>query len=384
MEECAREGQGVDRIDGNLGRLLEAVLAVAEDLDLDAVLERVVAAACGLVDARYGALGVVDEYDPTQLSSFVHHGMDASTIARMGALPTGRGILGELLRHPRPLRLDDLTQHPAASGLPDGHPPMGSFIGAPIRVRGDVFGNLYLTEKRGGGPFTAADEASVVALAAVAGSAIANVKLAVRSRELSLVRERDRIARDLHDTVIQNLYATGLGLQAAQRAGADPGTVQSRITRAVESIDAIVKEIRATIFALQDDPSTANGARARLLAVSEEMASLLGFPPRLRLDGPIDTTVDRDLTEQLVPVLRETLTNVAKHARATTVAVRIEVVEEHLELEVVDDGVGLPEALRPNGMGITNIRERALLLGGQADLSSVDGGGTRVLWRIPL
>jgi signal transduction histidine kinase len=374
----------VSSIDGNLGRLLEAVLAVAEDLDLDAVLERVVIAACGLVDARYGALGVVDDQDPTKLSSFVHHGMDASTIARMGDLPTGRGLLGELLRHPRPLRLEDLTQHPAASGLPDGHPPMGSFIGAPIRVRGDVFGNLYLTEKRGGGAFTAEDEASVVALAAVAGSAIANVKLAVRSRELSLVRERDRIARDLHDTVIQNLYATGLGLQAAQREGADATAVQERITRAVESIDATVKEIRATIFALQDDPSTVNGARARLLAVAEEMASLLGFPPRLRLDGPIDTVIDRDLVEQLVPVLRESLTNVAKHARATTVMVRVEVLEAHLELEVVDDGVGLPEALRPNGMGVANIRERALLLGGQAELSSVGGGGTRVLWRIPL
>ncbi len=370
--------------DGNLGRLLEAVLAVAEDLDLDAVLERIVIAACGLVDARYGALGVIDEDEPARLSSFVHHGMDRATIARMGALPTGSGLLGQLMRDPRPLRLDDLAEHPAASGLPEGHPPMGSFIGAPIRVRGDVFGNLYLTEKRGGEPFSPGDEAAVVALAAVAGSAIANVKLAIRSRELSVVRERDRIARDLHDTVIQNLYATGLGLQAAQRRGVDPDDVQARIGRAIESIDATVKEIRATIFALQDDPSTANGARSRLLGVAEEMASLLGFPPRMRLDGPIDTTIDRDLVEQLVPVLRESLTNVAKHARASTVAVRIEAVDGHLELEVVDDGVGLPETLRRNGMGIANIRERALLLGGSAELSSVEGGGTRVLWRIPL
>jgi signal transduction histidine kinase len=160
--------------------------------------------------------------------------------------------------------------------------------------------------------------------------------------------------------------------------------VQARITHAVESIDVTVKEIRATIFALQDDPSTTNGARARLLSVAEEMASLLGFPPRMRLDGPIDTMLDRDLTEQVVPVLRESLTNVAKHARATTVTVRIEVLEGRLELEVVDDGVGLPEDLRPNGMGVANIHERATLLGGEAELSSVDGGGTRVLWRAPL
>ena len=371
-------------MDPRLGRLLEAVLSVAEDLDLDAVLERIVVAGCGLVDAHYGALGVIDEHDPERLSSFVHHGMDAATVARMGALPTGRGILGELLRHPRPLRLDDMGEHPAASGLPEGHPPMHEFIGAPIRVRGDVFGNLYLTEKSGGGGFTADDEAAVVALAAVAGSAIANVKLALRSRELTVVRERDRIARDLHDTVIQNLYATGLGLQAAQRRGTDPDDVQARIARAVESIDATVKEIRSTIFALQDLPSAQRDARARLLAVAEEMASLLGFPPRMRLEGPIDTAVGSDLTEHLVPVLRESLTNVAKHARASRVVVRIEVVSDVVEIEVVDDGVGFPEALRVSGMGIGNIRERAKLLGGDANFESVAGGGVRVLWRVPL
>jgi signal transduction histidine kinase len=371
-------------MDPQIGRLLEAVLAVAEDLDLDAVLERIVVAACGLVDARYGALGVVDDEDPGRLSSFVHHGIDAQTVTRLGALPTGRGLLGEVLRHPRPLRLDDLTLHPAASGLPDGHPPMRAFIGAPIRVRGSVFGNLYLTEKRDGGPFNERDEAAVVALAAVAGSAIANVKLALRSRELSVVRERDRIARDLHDTVIQNLYATGLGLQAAQRAGADPLDVQERVGRAIESIDATVKEIRATIFALQDIPSAERGPRTRLLAVAEEMASLLGFPPRMRLEGPIDAVVGSDLLEQVVPVLRESLTNVAKHARASSVVVRVEVVDGWVELEVVDDGVGLPESLRPSGMGIGNIRERAELLGGRAELASVAGGGVRVLWRAPL
>lgn len=374
----------MDAIDPRLGRLLDAVLAVAEDLDLDAVLERVVVAACGLVDARYGALGVIDDDDPARLSSFVHHGMDPGTVARMGALPTGRGLLGQLLRDPRPLRLDDLTEHPAASGLPVGHPPMGAFIGAPIRVRGDVFGNLYLTEKRGGGPFSVEDEAAVVALAAVAGSAIANVKLSVRSRELSVVRERDRIGRDLHDTVIQNLYATGLGLQAAQRSGVDAADVQVRIGRAIESIDATVKEIRSTIFALHDVPSQDRRPRTRLLAVVEEMASLLGFPPRVRLEGPIDTVVDRDLADHLVPVLRESLTNVAKHARASTVVVRVEVIGGMLELEVVDDGVGLPDALRVNGMGVANVRERAELLGGEALFASVVGGGARVLWRVPL
>ena len=378
------DGREIAGLEIQLAGLLEAVLAVAEDLDLDAVLERVVSSACTLVDARYGALGVVDDADPTSLATFVHHGIDAATVARLGALPTGRGLLGELLRDPRPLRLDDLADHPASSGLPPGHPPMHAFIGAPIRVRGQVFGNLYLAERRAGGSFTAADEAAVVALAAVAGSAIANVRLATRSRELSVVRERDRIARDLHDTVIQNLYATGLGLQAALRSGSAAEDVRNRIARAIESIDSTVKEIRATIFALQDSPSAAGGARARLLGVAEEMASLLGFPPRMRLDGPIDTALSSDTIEHLLPVLRESLTNVAKHARATRVTVRVEVIHGKLELEVVDDGVGLPQTLRPNGMGVTNIRERAGLMGGEAHIDSVSGGGVRVLWRIPL
>jgi len=374
----------VNGMEPQLARLLEAVLAVAEGLDLDAVLERVVTAACGLVDARYGALGVVDEEAPDRLATFVHHGIDDATVARLGALPTGRGILGELLRHPQPLRLDDLADHPAASGLPEGHPPMHSFIGAPIRVHGTVFGNLYLTEKRSGGSFDERDEAAVVALAAVAGSAIANVRLALRSRQLSIARERDRIARDLHDTVIQNLYAAGLGLQAAQRAGADPQDVQARVGRAIESIDATVKEIRSTIFALQDQPSADTGARMRMLGVAEEMASLLGFPPRMRLEGPIDTAISRDVLEQAIPVLRESLTNVAKHAQASSVHVRVEVLDGRLEIEVVDDGVGLPDELRPNGMGLVNILERAELGGGEATFASVASGGVRVLWRVPL
>ncbi len=374
----------MDGMDPRVGRLLEAILAVAEDLDLDAVLERVVVAACGLVDARYGALGVVDREDPGRLSTFVHHGIDAETVRRMGALPSGRGLLGELLRDPRPLRVADLGGHPASVGLPPGHPPMHSFIGAPIRVRGAVFGNLYLTDKRTGTAFSAEDEAGVVALAAVAGSAIANVEMARQGQELSVSRERDRIARDLHDTVIQNLYATGLGLQAAVRDGVDPDDARARVERAIESIDATVKEIRARIFDLQDTPSAQRGVRARLLAVAEELADLLGFPARIRLDGPLDTALGAEHVDQLVPVLRETLTNVAKHARATGVVVRVELVDGWIELEVVDDGDGLPAAPRQHGMGLRNVRERAALLGGDVELGSAPGGGTRVLWRVPL
>jgi signal transduction histidine kinase len=378
----------VASVDPRLQRLLDAVLAVAGDLEVDAVLERVVIAACELVGARFGALGELDE-SGERLRAFVHHGMDPVAVAAMGPLPTGHGLLGVLVRDPRPLRLGDLATHPASIGLPPGHPPMHSFIGAPIRIHGEVFGNLYLTEKIDGGEFDAEDESAIVALAAVAGSAIANARLAVRSRELSVSRERERIARDLHDTVIQNLFAIGLGLRSAQRelegASGDPA---GRIDGAIDAIDAIAKEIRTTIFALNDDHSGASGPRSRVLGVIDEMTNVLGFTPRVRLDGPIDSAIDAELADQLVPVLRETLTNVARHARASAVTVRLEIAGDGLELEISDDGVGMPAPKAPSegrvGLGLANLRQRAAAKGGSVSFGSVDGGGTRVLWRVPL
>jgi signal transduction histidine kinase len=375
-------------VDPRLQRLLDAVLAVAGDLEVDAVLERVVGAACELVGARFGALGELDE-SGERLRAFVHHGMDPADVALIGPLPTGHGLLGQLMRDPRPLRLADLAQHPASIGLPPGHPPMHSFIGAPIRIHGEVFGNLYLTEKLEGGAFDEDDESAIVALAAVAGSAIANARLAVRSRELSVSRERERIARDLHDTVIQNLFAIGLGLRSAIRElESGGGRPARRVDDAIDAIDAIAKEIRSTIFALNDDHSGTSGTRSRLLGVIDEMAAVLGFTPRVRLDGPIDAAIDTELTEQLVPVLRETLTNVAKHARASSVTVRLEVAASELELEICDDGIGMPAPKGTEderiGFGLANLRQRAAAHGGSVSFGSVAGGGARVLWRVPI
>src|SRR5437763_4619455 len=139
--------------------LLEAVLAVGEDLDLQAVLRRIIEAAVSLVDARYGALGVIGSDD--RLSQFVTVGIDDETYRKIGPLPRGRGILGLLIREPHPLRLDDLSQHAASFGIPADHPPMRTFLGVPVRVREQVLGNLYLTEKRNGMPFKEVDECTV-------------------------------------------------------------------------------------------------------------------------------------------------------------------------------------------------------------------------------
>jgi GAF domain-containing protein len=197
----------------SLRQLLDAVLTIGSDLDLPAMLQRIIEAAVALVDARYGALGVLDE-SRTRLAQFITVGLDDETYRAIGDLPEGHGILGLLIVDAKPLRLPDLSEHPDSYGFPPHHPPMRSFLGVPIRVRDEVFGNLYLTDKTSAEVFTDVDEELVIGLAAAAGVAIENARLHARVQELALVEDRERIARDLHDSIVQRLFATGLSLQA--------------------------------------------------------------------------------------------------------------------------------------------------------------------------
>src|SRR5215207_488693 len=251
----------------SLRQLLDAVLTVGSDLDLPAMLERIVEAAVELVDARYGALGVLDD-TRTRLAQFITVGLDDETYNAIGHLPEGHGILGLLIVDAKPLRLPDLSEHPDSYGFPPHHPPMTSFLGVPIRVRDQVFGNLYLTDKRSSEVFTDVDEELVVGLAAAAGVAIENARLHARLHELAVVEDRERIARDLHDTVIQRLFATGLSLQGTLRlVGADPAAATSRIEAAVDDLDLTVKHIRTAIFGLEMTQSEAASVRGRLQAI---------------------------------------------------------------------------------------------------------------------
>ncbi|MHA6758383.1 sensor histidine kinase [Streptacidiphilus sp. PAMC 29251] len=173
--ELARDAR--DRVHG----LLEAVLAVGRELELDQVLRHIVESAVALVDARYGALGVIGEGQ--RLSQFITVGFDEAQVAAIGPMPQGHGLLGELIRHPEPLRLPELSEHPASYGFPANHPPMHSFLGVPIRVRGEAYGNIYLTEKQGGGEFGTEDESVLATLAVAAGVAIDNARLHSRARQ---------------------------------------------------------------------------------------------------------------------------------------------------------------------------------------------------------
>ena len=371
----------------SLRHLLQAVLSIGSGLDLNAVLQRIIEAAVELVDARYGALGVLDETG-TRLSEFLTVGLTDDERARIGHLPEGHGILGLLIVEPRPIRLPDLREHPDSYGFPENHPPMRSFLGVPVRVRGEVFGNLYLTDKTSAEVFSDIDEELVVALAGAAGVAIENARLHARVGEMAMLEDRERIAQDLHDTVIQRLFATGLGLQGAARLAERPEVI-ARIEQAVEDLDLTVKHIRTAIFGLERTRPQTEGVRRRMLALTAEAAGSLGFEPRVLFDGPVDAAVGEEQSADLLATLRESLANVAKHARATSVDVTVRATDAELDLEVADDGRGREasdgDADRDagGGKGLGNMAKRAERWGGSCTVADRPGGGTLVSWRVP-
>jgi signal transduction histidine kinase len=318
-----------------LRKLVDAVISLSADLELAAVLQRIIEAAMDLVDARYGAIGVLDE-TKSGLIEFVTAGLDAETHRAIGDLPEGHGILGLLIADPRPLRLPDLREHPDSYGFPPNHPPMRSFLGVPIRARNEVFGNLYLTDKQSGEAFTDIDEELTVALAGAAGVAIENARLHTRLGELVLLEDRERIAKDLHDTVIQRLFATGLSLQGTSRMAQRP-EVATRLQDAVEDLDITVKHIRTVIFGLEASSGRGDSLRSRVMTLAREASGALGFLPEVEFEGPVDTIVPDSVGAEILATLREALANVARHARASHTRVRIAAGQE-IVLEVIDDG----------------------------------------------
>jgi signal transduction histidine kinase len=247
-----------------------------------------------------------------------------------------------------------------------------------------VFGNLYLTDKNSGEVFTDVDEELVVALAAAAGVAIENARLHARLHELGLVEDRERIARDLHDTVIQRLFATGLSLQACVRlVHNDPQAAVARIESAVDDLDLTVKHIRTAIFGLEASRAAApQTLRSHILEPVSGAAEPLGFEPRVLFDGPVDTGLSDEVGNELIAVLREALSNVARHAGARSVQVEV-VVAGEVTLTVADDGVGPPGPDILRGHGLNNMASRAERLGGTFSLRPRQPRGTVLEWQVP-
>jgi signal transduction histidine kinase len=354
---------------------------ITSDVQLPELLRHLIEEACSLVDARYGALGVLNE-SRTALEQFLTVGLSEEEEAAIGPRPTGRGVLGQLITDPVPLRLIDLVASPSSFGFPAGHPPMTSFLGVPVRVRDDVYGNLYLTDKVGADMFSEEDEALVEALALAAGVAIENNRLHDRVRIMSILDDRDRIARDLHDRVIQRIFAVGMSLQGAARMS-DVERVAERVEKAVDELDITITEIRSAIFELGEG-SLAGGLRHTILHLVEELTPALGSRPEVRFDGPVDNAIPQDLADQLLGVLREALSTAGKHANATRYLVTVSAGDRVL-LNVVDDGVSPDnENGQCGGPGWAILRRRAEDLNGSLDIREAEGGGTHLTWSAPL
>jgi len=358
--------------------LLDAVVTLSSGSDLDELLTRIVEVSRDLAGAQYAALGVLAEGE-RRLRLFVTDGISDEEAARIGPRPTGRGVLGLLIDHPEPVRLHDITEHPQSYGFPPNHPPMHSFLGVPVRTGERIFGNLYLAEKISGGDFTAADEEIVIALAAAAGVVVENRLLQEERERLAVFEDRDRIGRDLHDIVIQRLFAIGLRLQAGMKWTDDPRLTE-RIDEAVDEIDTTISEIRRTIFELGTRPRSGD-LQTRITRLADRAAESLKIRPTLAFEGPIRLTVPPKIAEDVIAVLREALSNTARHAHASQVGIEL-VAGEEVVLRVRDNGVGVPAGAVESGL--RNMRQRALAHGGRCTITPLDPSGTLVEWAAPL
>ena len=543
LREFVDRADDLVRAQEHVEGLLGAVVSMAENLTLETVLDRVVQSACELVGARYGALGVIG--DDQQLSHFITVGVDEEGARLIGDLPTGHGVLGHLIREPKPLRLHDLGEHPIAVGFPADHPPMRTFLGVPVRVRDEVFGNLYLTEKVDGQDFTAEDEDFAVALASAAGVAIQNARLyedsnrrqqwleagievsdrlkaqpgsdtenldliadralhasgsalaliasvagdgSLRCRtslgvqsipagqelsgagvlaevleaggsriftdphqvfdpepaeklgpvlvaalgsdsdgqrvsvlilarqaggtrytdvdveqsavyasrigltldllkanqlreEHALFIDRERIATDLHDLVIQRLFAAGLSIQSLRRYTSDPAAHERRVAGITTELDDCIHQLRNTIYSLQAREPEGELLSGRVLRAVQDAANAAGFLPRIQLSGPVDDAVGDEVAEQLLPVLYESVSNAVRHSGSEDIQVLLAVHEGEVVLTVRDHGCGFKDPERISGLD--NMKSRASRLGGTCVVHSSPGSGTSVTWTVP-
>ncbi len=365
-----------------LRRMLEATLMIGADLDLPTLLRHIVDEACTMANARFGALGVLND-DRTALAEFVTVGLGPDAESGIGPRPTGLGVLGLLIDDPRPLRITRLDTHDGWHGFPPGHPPMTSFLGVPIKVRGEVYGNLYLTDKIGWSEFTSDDEALIGALAVAAGIGIENARLHERVTEVAIYEERDRLARDLHDTVIQRLFAIGLSLQSVASNPSAPRNAE-RLTSTIGDIDDTIRQVRTTIFELGTD-TLSRGARESVLQLLTDLRPMVGFDVHATFEGPVDSAIPDIVLEHLLAVVREAVTNIGRHARATGAGVEVAVIDGACRLRVIDDGCGVGHAEPASGgLGLGNLRRRAEKLRGQCTIESPESGGTTLTWQVPI
>lgn len=371
--------------ESTLRELFDVSRGLVSDLQLDQVLERVLAAAVRVTGARYAALGVLDS-ERAGLDRFVHIGIDEETRERIGELPKGRGVLGLLISDPRPVRLADVSAHPASYGFPPGHPPMRGFLGVPITVHGRQWGNLYLTEKQGGAEFTAEDEGAAVALAEWAAIAIGNARSAATERLRMAMdaaeQERRQWARELHDETLQGLAAVRLLLATGRR---DPERLPAVVDRSIEQIDAEITAMRNLITDLRPDSLQELGVAAALGGLAHRIESRAeGVKVHVDAEMELDSRLPVEREIAIYRVVQESITNAIRHGGAARIEVKLERDGEAVVTTIADDGSGFTPERAEFGFGIVGMRERAQLAEGRLEIASEPGAGATVTLVLPV
>jgi signal transduction histidine kinase len=368
-----------ERLNPTLRAVSDAVLAVAAELSVEEVLQRLVHSARELAGARYAALGLPD--GAGGFRRFLTSGMSDELVAALGPLPRQHGVLGAMLETAVPYRTRDLRDHPRFRGWwPAGHPDMRSFLGVPIVSPQGVIGAFYLTEKIEASDFTGDDEDLIGLLAAHAAIAIANARLYEESRELSIVAERNRLALDLHDAVTQKLFALVLSADAARTLlERDPAAAREQVEKLQSQAQDALDELRTLVFELRPPDLEKDGLGEALRKHVEVLRRLeereIGLD--VARDVPPQATRDREVLR----IAQEALQNALRHANGERIDVRLEADDGRLLLEIADDGVGFdPDAaaLRSRRLGLTSMEERAARVGGTLEIRSAPGAGTTV------
>jgi signal transduction histidine kinase len=367
-------------MDTALRAMSDAVLAIAAELRVDPVLQKLVDSARDLVGARYAAIGIPD--GEGGFATFITSGMTDAQYEALGELPRTHGMLGAMLEAAGPHRTANIQDDPRFEGWPSAHPNMRSFLGVPIVSRGNVIGAFYLTEKNGERQtgFTDEDEELIGTLAAHAAIAIENARLHERSRELSTIEERKRLARELHDSVTQTLFSISLTAEAAATlVEADPARAREQLGHLQELTRAAMQEMRSLIFELRPAELETAGLAAALRKHVEVLRRLHEQEIDVRVEG--DRRLPPGIEKGLLRIAQEALGNALRHAGASRVELSLVTRDSRVALRVADDGRGFdPEeaAARSRRLGLTSMRERTEALGGTLSIESEPGSGTTV------
>ena len=384
IESSREQRKQLQQRNRQLAALDRATMAISGELTLDKVLQQIVDVARDLADAQYAALGVPNNQGI--IETFIDSGMEPEIVANIPHLPKGLGLLGLIVKERKTIRIPKIGDDPRAHGFPPGHPAMDSFLGVPVIAGGETLGNLYLTNKLGADEFTQADQDLVELLAAHAAVAIQNASLYEQVGRLAIVEERTRIGMDLHDGVIQSIFAVGLTLESTKLSmNSNPEDADDLLAHAIEGLNATIRDIRNFILDLRPHRFQGNlehglGRLVREFQANTMVAVSLSAQPEAL------TVLPAPIARSLFLTTQEALANIARHAKAKQVLINIEPEEDNVVLRISDDGQGFDMAAKSYsvGHGLSNMRARAEDLNGSFEIQSEPGRGTTVKLVFPV